>query len=153
MTTRKPKPSEIFEGPNSSLRRTFEEATKGCCKDCFVPSHDVSRGHVEVAVSESCRDEECSCHTKQEEWEKEFYKLTATMDGQHRPKLKLLIENLLSSQSVLKGERRRVIHQIREEVKGEVRKCVEEKAFYPHVPLKRRVVFREDILKFLEKGK
>ena len=26
------------------------------------PSRDVSRGHIEVAVPESCGDEECECH-------------------------------------------------------------------------------------------
>ncbi len=33
------------------------------CPDCFVPSHDVKRGHLDVAVPESCSDEECLCHT------------------------------------------------------------------------------------------
>lgn len=33
-----------------------------------------------------------------EEWEKEFYELTATMDGQYRPKLKVLISDLLAKE-------------------------------------------------------
>lgn len=42
-----------------------------CCKECFVPSHDVNRGHVQVAVPESCGDEECICHG----WEIRFKEL------------------------------------------------------------------------------
>ena len=40
----------------------FEREDK-CCDECFIPSHDVKRGHLDVAVPESCSDEDCECHS------------------------------------------------------------------------------------------
>lgn len=107
MTTHKPKLSEIFEGPNSSLRRTFEGAVlhKSCtgidCPErtsicCGADSNQIAEGTGYFTCAK-CGKEfkggECTAGDKAE--------------------------------SVLKGERRRVIAQIREEVKGEVRKVIE----------------------------
>ena len=38
-----------------------------CCKECFVVSHDVHRGFYDVAVPDSCGDEECECHSQKAE--------------------------------------------------------------------------------------
>lgn len=66
-------------------------------------------------------------NTPEKGWEEEFYKLTELMDGQYRPQLKLLISSLeqvaydrgVSDQAAIKGERRRLIEQLKAEVEKE----------------------------------
>lgn len=35
------------------------------CAECFSPSQDVNFGYRDVAVPESCKNEECECHSEQ----------------------------------------------------------------------------------------
>lgn len=136
MTTRKPKLSEVFEGSNSSLRRTFEEATYKshfCCWEQKQPPACGLKEHTRCCLCEN---------TKHREWNVEFQKAKRVLLKKARlldyadrtefdeaydivNKLQKRVTAILSSQSVLKDSRRRVIAEIREEVKGEVMKCVE----------------------------
>jgi hypothetical protein len=49
-----------------------------CCPNCFVISHDEKRGHLDVAVPESCSDPDCLCHHPLRVAVKEDTKITAT---------------------------------------------------------------------------
>lgn len=53
-------------------------------------------------------------------WEDDFYKLTKTMDGQFRPKLKLLIDSLLTE------ERERIVKELKKRKKGQKKGMIEE---------------------------
>jgi len=57
------KPSEVFEGENSSLRKTFDEATKKankeCCDKCTYLIGGLIHGNREV-----CRNNDCHCHCR-----------------------------------------------------------------------------------------
>ena len=59
------KPSEIFEGPNSSLRKTFDEATEECeyCGGTgeVATDEDDGEGHTMRGVG----SQKCICQSKE----------------------------------------------------------------------------------------
>lgn len=63
------KPSEVFEGENSSLRKTFDEATKKsnkeCCEKCENKGHGSDPYELGI-YAWYCNNKSCPCHQQPE---------------------------------------------------------------------------------------
>lgn len=69
-------------------------------KDCLCPCHRLGKAEILFVNSPEIK-------SKLTEWEREFYKLTKTIDGQYRPLLKNFIRNLIrdeKSKSYAEGQ-------------------------------------------------
>lgn len=60
-------------GYNAGRLINIDDGSAHCVK-CFSPSQDVDFGYGDVAVPESCKDEDCACHRKKRQRENNYGK-------------------------------------------------------------------------------